>query len=253
MCFAMRITNLRMTAMHHLACLPPPSNPQAAFHGPPPPGSTCRTTPSQGMTPGHQLAAAQSTPARSHARNAALQCAELTERAPIEANTCGCGDLTARNTCGPLLRFAGFNPSTSTWQGSALFVTRHCSPSQPPQLTWRSNHMDSGSSSDSDCENECVVLGEHMDSFHDWTVWRFELLVPVREEEQVVAYSVGPRRNMFYVPGGCWAGAGQMAGCRRCSGAALLAARSVGAGLEAGLGGWRVAVCSGATFDCSVP
>jgi hypothetical protein len=153
---------------------------------------------------------------------------------PIEANTCGCGDLSARDSCGPLLRFAGFDPASSTWRGSALLVCRAgaASGGAAPTLAWRAcpsgngagaagqagqagegSGADGGSSSaEGGDQQQQTVPGELLDSYLDWQAWRFPLAVPVQEGEQVVEYQVEEglqgvvERFSFFVPGGPRAG-----------------------------------------------
>jgi hypothetical protein len=125
----------------------------------------------------------------------------LSARAPIDANTCGCGELVGRDTCGPLLRFNGVNPHENTWNGSALYVTRHGDRHNAPRLSWNTDR------------HQAEVDAEHLDSFHEWNVWRFELRVPVEDCEQVVSYSVGDRNNRFHIPGASIIGPGAVLAC----------------------------------------
>lgn len=62
-----------------------------------------------------------------------------------QANTCGCSDggLAAPDVVGPLLRFAGYDPDTDTWNGSVLLVAKAAAV-MAPELAWEFGSGGSG-------------------------------------------------------------------------------------------------------------
>lgn len=123
-------------------------------------------------------------------------------KAPIPANTCGCcPDLEAPPALGPFLRFAGFDPDSNSWNGSALFVCTS-DVAEEPTLHYTlapaaqshaasSNGATSSSSRSKGAGSETEVRGQLLDSYGPWKFWRFHLNFPVTEEEQVVTYRMG--------------------------------------------------------------
>lgn len=114
------------------------------------------------------------------------------DRAPLQLNGCGCGELRAPPVAGPWLRTDGYQPGTRTWKGSALVVCKaHLS--QGPVLT-----LD-------DYGHTQTCPGVLLASYSDWNFWRFDIQLPMHERERAVRYWVDvvspPRQLEFCIPG----------------------------------------------------
>jgi hypothetical protein len=121
--------------------------------------------------------------------------------APIAVNTCGCGELLAKDALGPNIRLSGFDPKNNTWRGSALLVLR-ASVTQAPTLTWSTSASTKGPvQTPAQPAGPTTVQGELLDSYLDWRTWRFALVIPVQQGEQRVDIDAMGHKTDFYVAG----------------------------------------------------
>ena len=107
-------------------------------------------------------------------------------------NTCGCGELAAPDMIGPFIRLTGFVPDINCCTYTVMCAAKP-SVCEVPTLAW-------SASGGSPTTAEATFL----DNFCEWNFWRFELSIPVAEDQQTVEYWINGDKqtaNTFYLPG----------------------------------------------------
>jgi hypothetical protein len=107
-------------------------------------------------------------------------------------NTCGCGELAAPDLIGPFIRFTGYLPETNCCTYTVMCAAKP-SVCEVPILAWSS-----GAASPN------TLDAIFLDNYCDWNFWRFELSIPLEEDQQTIQYWINADKqeaNTFYIPG----------------------------------------------------
>jgi len=134
----------------------------------------------------------------------------------LPLNTCGCGNLEALPDCfGPFLRFGGYEPDGQMWTGSVLLGCT-AAVGRRPRLAHSAPAPDSGDEAAAGgggllaglaaavTGKDTWVEGQPLDTIGDWTLWRYDLRLPMGAAPARVTYRLDvdeSRRYDFHLAG----------------------------------------------------